>query len=113
MLLSIGALALVPGDAHSEVRTYDAQGRIARVVFDSGARVTYTYDANSNILSAVTDTVPLTPSDIDGSGVTDAVDVQLVINSALGLETPYPADQNGGTVDAVDVQLVINAALGL
>jgi hypothetical protein len=55
------------------------------------------------------------PADINQDGVVNAVDVQLVINAALGLSiVPYNADINGdGTVNAVDVQLVINAALGI
>lgn len=58
---------------------------------------------------------PPSPSDINRDGKTDAVDVQLVINGALGLQTGgFNADVNrSGKVDAVDVQLVINAALGL
>ncbi|MBI4556424.1 MAG: SBBP repeat-containing protein [Candidatus Hydrogenedentes bacterium] len=62
---------------------------------------------------------PLTPNarpvaDIDGNSVVDAVDVQLVINAALGLGISGDADINkDGNVDAVDVQIVINAALGL
>jgi len=52
--------------------------------------------------------------DIDGNGVVNAVDVQLVINGALGIPVPYNTDITGsGTTNAVDVQLVINAALGI
>jgi len=52
--------------------------------------------------------------DVDGSEHVDAVDVQLVINAALGLQDDYPCDlDNSGRVDAIDVQLVINAALGI
>jgi hypothetical protein len=45
----------------------------------------------------------------------DAVDVQLVVNAALGLDIGgLNADVNGENgVNAVDVQLVINAALGI
>jgi len=54
--------------------------------------------------------------DVNGNGLVNAVDVQLVINAALGipLEPGYSADINGDSlVNAVDVQLVINAALGI
>jgi hypothetical protein len=53
--------------------------------------------------------------DVDGNGRADAIDVQLTINAALGLDiNGLDADLNGdGEVNAVDVQLVINAALGL
>ncbi|MBI4556142.1 MAG: carboxypeptidase regulatory-like domain-containing protein [Candidatus Hydrogenedentes bacterium] len=54
------------------------------------------------------------PSDLDSNGVVNAVDVQLVINAALGLHPDHDCDVNKDqTVNAVDVQLVINAALGL
>lgn len=54
--------------------------------------------------------------DVDGDGDVNAVDVQLVINGALGLTLPggVDADVNrDGKIDAIDVQLVINAALGI
>ncbi|MBI5095853.1 MAG: proprotein convertase P-domain-containing protein [Candidatus Hydrogenedentes bacterium] len=53
------------------------------------------------------------PSDIDHDGAINAVDVQLVINAALGLDIgARNADINSDTtINAVDVQLVINAAL--
>ncbi len=53
--------------------------------------------------------------DVNFDGVVDAVDIQLVINSALGKDIlPFEADLDAsGTVDATDVQLVINTALGL
>lgn len=52
--------------------------------------------------------------DLDGDGDVDAVDVQLVINVALGLDVEHDADFDGnGNVDAVDVQRVINRALEL
>jgi len=57
-----------------------------------------------------------TAPDIDMDGDVDAVDVQLVINAALGLDIDenFEPDVNGsGNVNAVDVQLVINAALGV
>lgn len=53
--------------------------------------------------------------DVDNDGEIDAVDVQIVINGALGLDTGgADPDINGdGQVNAEDVQLVVNAALGL
>ncbi|MBI4560037.1 MAG: VCBS repeat-containing protein [Candidatus Hydrogenedentes bacterium] len=54
------------------------------------------------------------PGDVNGTGGSDAVDVQLVINAALGLDNQPGRDANcDERVDAVDIQLVINAALGL
>ncbi|MBI4559218.1 MAG: right-handed parallel beta-helix repeat-containing protein [Candidatus Hydrogenedentes bacterium] len=53
-------------------------------------------------------------ADVDGSGTTDAVDVQLVINGALGLDSRAGLDVDGnGVIDAIDVQMVINWALGV
>ena len=52
--------------------------------------------------------------DISKSGSVDAVDVQLVINGALGVSIAESTDVDySGLTDAVDVQLVINAALGI
>ena len=54
------------------------------------------------------------PGDITGDTVVDAVDVQLVINGALGLAIAGNADVNAdNVVDAIDVQFTINSALGL
>jgi hypothetical protein len=52
------------------------------------------------------------PCDIDNSGAVDSVDIQLVVDAALGISIQYNGDVDGsGAVDAVDVQLVINAVL--
>lgn len=52
--------------------------------------------------------------DVNGDSVVNAIDVQVVINEALGIPTGNDADVNcDNTVNAVDVQLVINAVLGL
>jgi len=57
---------------------------------------------------------PSGAGDVNEDEHVDAVDVQFVINAALGLEVGHPCDlDNSGKVDAVDVQLVINAVLGL
>jgi len=52
--------------------------------------------------------------DIDSSGAVDTVDVQLVINGALGLPVPGLTNINyDDATNAVDIQLVINAVLQL
>ena len=52
------------------------------------------------------------PADVDGDGDVDAVDVQAVINAALGYAVPHDCDIDGsGSVDAVDVQQVLVADL--
>jgi len=53
-------------------------------------------------------------ADVNGIDYVNAVDVQLVINEALGIDTGFDCDiDDKDNVNAVDVQLVINAALGL
>ncbi len=50
--------------------------------------------------------------DVDDSGTVNAVDVQLVINAALGIDTGYNCDlNNDGYLNALDVQFIINGAL--
>jgi len=52
--------------------------------------------------------------DVDGNAIVDALDVQLVIDAALGINCSRSFDVNrDGKFDAVDVQLVVNASLGL
>ncbi len=54
------------------------------------------------------------PGDVNGDEAINAVDVQLVINAALGLPFHGEPDINADdAIDAVDIQLVVNAALGL
>jgi hypothetical protein len=59
------------------------------------------------------DTISLYTCDINGDGVVNVVDVQRIINEALGVSTPVHDLNNDGVVNVVDVQIVINAALGL
>ena len=116
-LLSVGLIGLLlsvlmPGMSAAETYRYDVLGRLTRVACDTGEVISYTYDANGNILKrAVTDAMA---ADINGDSSVNAVDVQLVINDVLGIDTGEEADINGdGSIDAVDVQLVINSALGI
>lgn len=57
---------------------------------------------------------PVGPEDVNNSGAVDAVDIQLTINAALGIDPGgAETDVNGdGDTNAVDIQQVINAALG-
>jgi len=71
-------------------------------------------DDPTDVETVVVKTQLAAPGDVNGDGSIDATDVQLVINSALGIEVPWGCDIDGdGFVNAVDVQLVINAALGI
>lgn len=98
--------------SQAETYTYDTVGRLTGVTYDSGKVLSYTYDDNGNLLKrTVTDAMA---GDINGDSVVNALDVQLVINEALGIDTGNNCDiNNDGNVDALDVQLVINAALGI
>ena len=54
------------------------------------------------------------PADVNFDGAINAVDLQLVVNGALGIDTGADCDVNhDGRVNAVDVQLAVNAVLGL
>jgi len=53
-------------------------------------------------------------ADVDGNGVVNALDIQMVINGALGLGGFAGCDVNSdGVVNALDIQMVINGALGI
>jgi hypothetical protein len=53
------------------------------------------------------------PCDLNPDWVTNVVDVQRIINEALGMTSAVDDLNREGRVNAVDVQIVINAALGL
>lgn len=64
--------------------------------------------------STVTVTVAGNPYDVNNDNLKNALDVQIVINAALGLTVEGDPDVNeDGVVNALDVQLVINAVLGI
>jgi len=51
-------------------------------------------------------------TDINKDGKTNAIDLQLTVNTALGLLTGYPTDLNGdNTTNAINIQWVVNAVL--
>ncbi|MBI4557201.1 MAG: hypothetical protein HY706_06420 [Candidatus Hydrogenedentes bacterium] len=51
-------------------------------------------------------------TDLDSSGKTDAVDIQLVTNSVLHPEAAAPGDvDSDGDIDAVDIQRTVNRTL--
>lgn len=54
-------------------------------------------------------------TDVNRSGSVNALDIQLVVNAALGINiAPWNGDVNGdGFVNAIDIQLVVNAVLGV
>ena len=56
----------------------------------------------------------LDPSDLNEDGSVNSVDIQLVINTVLGVGGGFDADVNDdGNENSVDIQLVINTVLGI
>ena len=102
-----------------EVRRYSVYPITAITFSPDGERITAAQD--TNLTPAIhewniADFNPYLVGDVNNDGVIDAIDVQFVINAALGLEIPpgLNPDRNfSGSVGAVDVQLVINDALGI
>lgn len=56
--------------------------------------------------------IPAGPGDVNLDGRLDALDIQLVVNGALGLPVPSTCDIDGNGITATDIQLVVNAVLG-
>lgn len=72
--------------------------------------------ALGSALSTGCTTATVTPftCDLNGDGLVNSVDVQLIINEALGVTPPVnDLCHNAGVVNVCDVQKVINASLGL
>ncbi len=79
--LLVVAVVFLPTLAHAESYQYDTAGRLIQVTYDDFSRITYTYDANGNLLSSV---VAL---DGDADGFTDG-------------EDNCPADYNPSQIDS-------------
>jgi len=113
--LNSNACTSMPDDTHPQVTTDGAGHWVA--VWDSYDHLGGTIGPEQDILvaTAFSPVGALRAGDIDGNRGVDAVDVQLVINAALGQDIGgLNADVNCDyTTDAVDVQLVIRAALGV
>lgn len=61
---------------------------------------------------AVRSDTALSDGDVNRDGSVDAVDLQLVVNTVLGLENIEDADVDGGGVSATDIQHLVNRVLG-
>jgi hypothetical protein len=86
------------------------------VVLQTGGNQTITATDQAASLTGVSNTIAVTAfskCDINQDNNVNVVDVQLVINEALGVATASHDLNTDGTVNVVDVQIVINAALGL
>ena len=99
-----------------ELRAY-VTWPVAAVTFSpNGEQVVAAMSGPSILEWDIADISPFIVGDVNNDGHADALDVQLVINAALGM--PIPIGLRGdrtfsGKADAVDVQLVINHVLGL
>ena len=90
---------MVPGQGYS--RCFPAEG-------------TYTYSTGTGQTGTVVVEKAGATGDVNSDGAVNALDVQTVINEALGISTGCDCDLNGDSAtNAIDVQMVINAALGL
>lgn len=118
--------AMDPKNADDAVLDFDADGLTNEEEYHAGASIhdrDTDADGYSDLIEVLRGTNPADAGDypvsnvfgdIDADGRANAVDVQIVINAALGKQTDAPANVDGvDGVNAIDVQLVINAALGL
>ena len=62
--------------------------------------------------SATRNNISLSQGDVDGNGLVDAVDLQLVVNNILGRDETPAADVDGNGVSATDLQHLVNRVLG-
>ena len=85
------------------------------IAHNSAQALALPLDRLAHLIDAIQKGGAFLRTDINGDTAANAVDVQLVINAALGLDIgdEYADIDFSGSVNAVDVQLVINAALGL
>ena len=108
--------ALLVWEVVSGVGTIDSDTGVFESSRADSAEVSVTVVLNDVELSDTLSisVVSAAPGDVDFNDKVDAVDVQLVINEALGIDNQHDCDINGDEmINAVDVQLVINAALGI
>jgi hypothetical protein len=95
--------------ANTGVATIGAPAGLA-----SGSAVgTSSISATLNTLSGSTllGVTPLSLCDINGAGRYTVIDVQLMINQALGMSPPVNDLNGDGVVNVAEVQVVLNAAM--
>jgi YD repeat-containing protein len=87
---------LLSGLASAERFHYDPSGRLTLVIYDDLSSISYTYDANSNLLS-VAPAPAVIAGDEDLDGDVDAADIAAILAIILNGGQPYSiaADCNG------------------
>jgi len=89
-LLRAAFLALLlslPAISHAETYSYDAAGRLTGVTYANGSSISYSYDANGNLLSKAITVVRAGLLDVDGNGVSDANDGVMILRRLNGAGT--------------------------
>jgi hypothetical protein len=105
------SMTVTAGASNGLVESFSFSGSI-----NPGTVVTYVVNYNPAFGSTRVSTVngvTISPCDVNYDKATNVLDVQLIVNEALGL-IPAANDLNhDGVVNIADVQIEINAALGL
>jgi exo-beta-1,3-glucanase (GH17 family) len=119
--LTIGATAssgLTVSFLATTTSVCSAAGNVVTILAVGTCSITASQSGNTSyapapaVAQSFTVSPRLSACDINGDGTTNVLDVQLIINEALGLASPVN-DLNGDVVvNVVDVQLAVNAALG-
>jgi predicted outer membrane repeat protein len=104
----LGIVPDVPAGVHTTIATANGYDPALREISTDGSETrVITFVLQPKAGSTV-------PGDINLTGAVDAIDIQILINEALGVNTGLNCDlDNSGAVNAIDVQLVINSALGI
>lgn len=68
--------------------------------------------ADSGTVALGTWSVPSSPCDVNQDGITNAADVQKMVNEAIGASAATNDLNHDGKVNILDIQIVTNAALG-
>jgi YD repeat-containing protein len=91
---------------------YDSVGHLVLADFGAGGVITYTYDAAGHLVSR---TKAANRCDVNGDGQVNAVDVQAIVNMALGVTSSTVAADfdEDGVINVVDVQTLINVVAGI
>jgi len=99
---------VLPGSACSVGVTFTPAGTATRT-----ATLLISDDAGNSPQKVLLSGIGVAPCDVNGDGVVNVLDVQLVVNQILGVLTPTSDINGDGVVNVVDLQLVVNAVLGL